>query len=262
MRSKLLSLISVLFFNLMSLCLIFAIVGYRTDFSFAQGSSEDADPAVNLPRNTELAKDDDDDDDDGDDPMTDNDGTDSDGYDTPPPPTDNDGFDTPPPPTDNDGTDSDGFNTPPPTDNDGVDTPLPEDDRATTGPQTYVFVVRSGDTLSQIAEYLGVPLEMLAMQTANKSMIYPGQKFYYVKEYRADTPPLFTDNEGADSDSVGAQVAAAGAAAQVNQPQNQSYTDDDGIATTAFTSNDGTDQRRLRHDRQPDGQRRHRQRRL
>ena len=150
-----------------------------------------------LPRSPQVG--DDDDDDDGPDPFTDNDGTDSDGYDTPVPPTDNDNFDTPPPPTDNDGTDSDGFNTPPPTDNDGEDTPIPLDERSISGPQTRSWTVRSGDTLSQIAEYLGVPLDVLTAQTKDRGMIYPGQKFYYVSERQMDTPPPFTDNDGTDS---------------------------------------------------------------
>ena len=112
MKERLFSLAVMVFFNLISLVLIFSAVLQKRFSSVAQSNSEEIEPAVLVPRSTETAKDDDDEDGDGDDPPTDNDGTDSDGYDTPLPPTDNDGFDTPPPPTDNDGTDSDGYHTP------------------------------------------------------------------------------------------------------------------------------------------------------
>lgn len=96
-------------------------------------------------------------------------------------------------------------------DGDGLDPPTDDDD---DGLLTFTFTVRQGDTLSHIALYLGVSLESLAAQADNPSLIFPGQKFTYRSERRIDTPPLFTDNDGTDSD---------------------------GYDTPASTDNDGTD---------------------
>ncbi len=128
---------------------------------------------------------------------------------------------------DDDGTDD------PPTDNDGYDTPVLTDDNSASGAQTFTFTVRPGDTLSHIALYLGVPLETLAAQTDNPSLIFPGQKFTYVSDHRIDTPPLFTDNDGTDSDGYDTTG---------NYYTDNDGTDSDGYDTTGnYTDNDGTD---------------------
>ncbi len=145
---------------------------------------------------------------------------------------------------DDDGTDD------PPTDNDGYDTPVLTDDNSASGAQTFTFTVRPGDTLSHIALYLGVPLETLAAQTDNPSLIFPGQKFTYVSDHRIDTPPLFTDNDGTDSDgydTTGNYTDNDGTDSDGYDTTGNYYTDNDGTdsdgydTTGNYTDNDGTD---------------------
>ena len=116
-------------------------------------------------------------------------------------------------------------------DDDGLDPPTDEDDDD-DGLLTFVFTIRQGDTLSHIALYLGVPLESLAAQIENPSLIFPGQQFTYRSERRIDTPPLFTDNDGTDSDGYDTPPPTT----------DNDGTDSDGYDTPVpTTDNDGTD---------------------
>ncbi len=263
MSTRLVSFTAALLFNLICLSLVATVVLYKTDFTFAQANAEQSDAAVLIPRDTEIAKDDDDDNDD------------DDGVD---PPTDNDGYDTPAP-TDDDSAEinaSQTYTVQPGdtlwqiarklgvpfaslaaqtsnpsrivsgqkftyTSGNSKDVSISTNNNVddTSGLQTYVFTVRPGDTLSHIAQHLGVPLETLAAQTGNQSLIYPGQEFHYVSEQKIDTPPLFTDNDGTDSDGIDTtgQFTDNDGIDTTGQ-----FTDNDGIDTTGqFTDNDGTD---------------------
>lgn len=108
-------------------------------------------------------------------------------------------------------------------DDDGLDPPTDDDD---DGLLTFTFTVRQGDTLSHIALYLGVSLESLAAQADNPSLIFPGQKFTYRSERSIDTPPLFTDNDGTDSDGYDTPA-----------PTDNDGTDSDGYDTPPPTDN-------------------------
>ena len=269
MRTRLEALSRLAVLNLLSLSLIFGIVAYRTDFISAQETAEDENAAVALPQETPIAKDEDEDDD-ADDPPTDNDGVDT-------PPADADEasdseaavytvkpgdtllriarrlgvpFASLAAQTDNpslihagqqftyDAGDSgqgasgqaNASSAAPPVAARGV--------QADGGElQTFVFTVRKGDTLSHIAAYLGVPLEALAAQADNPRVIKPGQQFSYQSQDRIDTPPLWTDNDGTDSDGV--DTTGQG---YYNAGNQQGYSDNDGYDTTGnLTDNDGTD---------------------
>jgi len=143
---------------------------------------------------------------------------------------------------DDDDDESDGDGAEPPTDDDGHDTPTPTDTDGAGNLQSFVFTVRPGDTLSHIALYLGVPLETLAAQVDNPSLIFPGQTFTYLSEHRIDTPPLFTDNDGTDSDGVDTTPATTDNDGVDTDGYNTPVpTDSDGYNTPATTDNDGTD---------------------
>ncbi len=271
MRNKLRSISIVLFFNLISLSLIFSVVLYKIDFVAAQGSSAAEDDPVLLPRKSEQA----DDDDGGDDDMGDDDEDDVMVYtvhrgdtlrriaarlgipyqvlaaqtDTPSLIYAGQRF----------------FYTLAHLTGESNVVPVASGESAvvsqsgnTDSGNTWVFTVRQGDTLSHIALWLGIPLEELAQQVDDPRRIVPGQKFTYARDERIDTPPLVTDNDGTDSDGYDTtgnftdndgydtDNAGVGGAAQVQQ-QNDQYTDNDGTdsdgydTTGNFTDNDGTD---------------------
>ena len=84
MGKKLLSLLTAIMFNLISLSLISSVVLYRADVIVAQGGSSKVDDVALVPRSVEVAETDEDDDDDGDgDPPTAEDGTDNEEAETP-----------------------------------------------------------------------------------------------------------------------------------------------------------------------------------
>ncbi|MDE2820701.1 MAG: LysM domain-containing protein [Chloroflexota bacterium] len=262
MRNKLRSISIVLFFNLISLSLIFSVVLYKIDFVAAQGSSVAEDDPVLLPRKSEQA----DDDDGGDDDMGDDDEDDVMVYtvqrgdtlrriaaglgipyqvlaaqtDTPSLIYAGQRF----------------FYTSAHLNGESSVVPVAPRESAVVSRSesgnTWEFTVRQGDTLSHIALWLGVSVDELAQQVDDPRRIVPGQKFTYVRDERIDTPPLVTDNDGADSDGYDTDNAGVGGATQVHQQQvqqrqNDPYTDNDGtdsdgIDTTGnFTDNDGTD---------------------
>lgn len=229
MQSRLISILTALFFNLMSLALIFGIVLYRTDSIAAQSDSAKFGEAALVPRNVEVAEAEDDDDGSDDDPPTDNDGTDSDGYDRPP------------------------------GEEDIVITytirpgdtlmkiarrlGIPysvlkaQDDSPSLIHPGQKFVYRPSDRVDS-----SIPLtdddgtDSDGYDTPPPSTDFDG----------VSTLPLTTDYDGTDSDGVDTQYVGAGGAAQANQARNQSYTDNDGtdsdgVATSQLTSNDGTD---------------------
>ena len=203
MRRNLSEFTNVVPFNLLALLLAIALVAYRTEIAYAHGNDGAAELAVANPRDMQV-EDDDLDDDDEDDPPTDGDDTDS------------------------DDTDGDQTYTVQPGDNlwsiakklgvpfnmlkAQISDPslIQPGDQLTIGnenvtwdsnaEQVFEYIVRPGDTLSQIAAYLGVPYESLAAQTDDPSSIYPGQVFLYVSMFRIDTPPLFTDLDVTDND--------------------------------------------------------------
>ena len=267
MRARLEALSRVMLFNLLSLSLIFGIVAYRADFISAQETAEDDDAAVALPQETPIAKDEDDDDD-ADDPPTDNDGAD-----TPPDADDASGSATAvytvkpgdtllriarrlgvpyaalASQTDNPSlihagqqftyqAASSGQGASGQANASSAAPPVAAGGAQAGGElQTFVFTVRKGDTLSHIAAYLGVPLEALAAQADNPRVIKPGQQFSYLSHDRIDTPPLWTDNDGTDSD--GYDTTGQG---YYNAGNQQAYGDNDGYDTTGnLTDNDGTD---------------------
>ncbi|MDE2856631.1 MAG: LysM peptidoglycan-binding domain-containing protein [Chloroflexota bacterium] len=261
MRNKLRSISIVLFFNLISLSLIFSVVLYKIDFVAAQGSSAAEDDPVLLPRKSEQA----DDDDGGDDDMGDDDEDDVMVYtvqrgdtlrriaarlgipyqvlaaqtDTPSLIYAGQRF----------------FYTSAHLNGESSVVPVAPGESAVvsrSSGNTWEFTVRQGDTLSHIALWLGVSVDELAQQVDDPRRIVPGQKFTYVRDERIDTPPLVTDNDGADSDGYDTDNAGVGGAAQVQQQQvqqrqNDPYTDNDGTdsdgydTTGNFTDNDGTD---------------------
>lgn len=215
MRRFAIAFTNFVFFNLLSLSLIIALISYRAEATYAQGDSETQELAVLNPRETEIENDEQDDDDGDDPPMGDDDSENVQTYTVKPgdtlwsiarklgvshrtltAQTSNPSLIRPGEQFTYDN--ESGSDTPPPIDS-PIDSPE-EDTEGSSGGQTFAFTVRPGDTLSQIAEYLGVPFESLAAQTDNPSAIYPGQVFYYVSEYRIDTPPLFTDLDGTDHD--------------------------------------------------------------
>lgn len=230
MRNKPISLMSSLLFNLTALALILSIFVYRTDLGFAQGGADDSETPVLTPRKTQVeddADDADDDDDEGDDQQV---------------------YTYVVQPGDNLWRIARQLGLPyavlaAQTDNPRrifagqVFTYSSEQVESRVSVttvtvsqgdgDTYTFTVRAGDTLSHIAMWLGVPLEMLAEQVEDPSSIQPGQIFSYVSDRRIDTPPLLTDNDGTDSDGIDTTGI---------------YTDGDGYDTTGqFTDNDGTD---------------------
>ena len=221
-------------FNLLCLALLFGIVLYRVDFSFAQDSVEETSEAVLVPRESQIEVDDNDDDDEG----------------------------------DGDGDAEINIYVVQPGDNLwaiarqlGIDFDLlaaqtenprrifagqvftySKVDIQTSGAvsvsasegevTTHTFTVRAGDTLSHIAMWLGLPLETLKERVDNPSRIQPGQTISYVSDRRIDTPPLLTDNDGTDSDGIDT----------TGQFTDNDGTDSDGIDTTGqLTDNDGTD---------------------
>ena len=275
------SVLSLLFFNLISIALILSVVLYRTDFTFAQADESVSDSSVALPRDSDQADDDVDDDD-----LGDGDGEDDElavhTYTVKPGDTlrriaANLGI---PYPVLRDQTDtpsliyvgqvfyysiktvdaeaaapSDAGSANPPA---PVTLPSPEGE---TGLPKWEFTVRQGDTLSHIAIWLGVPIEELAQQVDDPRRIVPGQKFLYHRENRIDTPPLVTDNDGTDSDGIdttGLSTDNDGTDSDGwDTENNQPYTDNDGIDTeyvqpqnnqqqvlqqqVPYTDNDGTD---------------------
>ncbi len=237
MRSNLVEFTSPVLLHLLALLLAIALVVYRAEITYAHGVDGAAELAVADPRDMQVENDDLDDDDEDDPQMDDDDTEGSQTYTVQPgdnlwniaqklgvpfgtlkaqksnpsliQPGDQitivneEPDDTPP--TSTGGTTDD---------NGGQD-----------AGQTFEFIVRPGDTLSQIAEYLGVSYESLAAQTDDPSSIYPGQVFTYVSENRIDTPPLFTDQDGTDSD--GYYTPAPG-------PTDYDGTDSDGYDTPAL----------------------------
>ena len=240
------SVLSLLFFNLISIALILSVVLYRTDFTFAQADESASDSPVALPRESEQADDDDGDDDEFDDGDGDDDEQAVLTYTVKP-------GDTLrriaarlgiPYPVLRDQTDTPSlifagqqfFYTVNQRDAPETTVPsaaLPINIDETTGEgQIWEFTVRQGDTLSHIAIWLGVPIEELAQQVDDPRRIVPGQKFLYHRENRIDTPPLVTDNDGTDSDGIDTTGLFT----------DNDGTDSDGIDTTGlFTDNDGTD---------------------
>lgn len=276
MKAKLDTAIKVIFLNLLSLSLVFGIVVYRTDFSFAQGGGEDSDTPVLTPRETQVEDESEGDDDDGA----------GDGDDEP------EVFSYVVLPGDNLWRIAQRLGIPyqalaEQTDNprriyagqiftysseqmqgaqnaSGVE--MATVTISQSGGETYTFTVRPGDTLSHIALWLGVPLEELAQQVENPSRIRPGQQISYVSDQRIDTPPLVTDNDGTDSDGIdttgnltdndGTDSDGIDTTGQLNATDNDGWdterqewtdndgTDSDGIDTTGLqnaTDNDGTD---------------------
>ena len=243
MRNRMTSYLTFLFFNAITLSLIFATILYRTDIIVAQSNTEDSDSAAVLPRETQI--DDGEDDDEGN--ADGDDGPEILTYVVKPGDTlfriarmlgvsyqslatqaDNPSlihagqkFTYSP--------ENSGGASAAPANNNEVNTAPHEDE---SGLNTYTFTVRPGDTLSHIAAYLGVSLAELAEQTENPARIHPGQKFTYISDQRIDTPPLFTDNDGTDSDGIDT----------TGQFTDNDGTDSDGIDTTGqWTDNDGTD---------------------
>ena len=240
MRNKLRSISIVLFFNLISLSLIFSVVLYKIDFVAAQGNSEAEDDPILLPRKSEQA----DDDDDGDDDMGDGDEDDVMVYtvqrgdtlrriaaklgipyqilaaqtDTPSLIYAGQRFFY-----SSSGRD-DGES--------GADAAVNKATVTESTGQTWEFTVRQGDTLSHIAMWLGISVDELAEQVDNPRYIVPGQKIAYVRGERIDTPPRVTDNDGTDSDGYDTTG---------NFTDNDG-TDSDGYDTTGnFTDNDDSD---------------------
>jgi len=128
---------------------------------------------------------------------------------------------------DDDDGDDDGADDPP-TDNDGYDTPVLTDDNSAGGAQTFTFTVRPGDTLSHIALYLGVPLETLAAQTDNPSLIFPDTTGNYTDNDGTDsdgydTTGNYTDNDGTDSDGYDTPPPSADSAD--SDSDNSDYND-------------------------------------
>ena len=237
MRTRFVSFIQVLIFNLLSLSLIFSIVIIRADFVLAQTDTEDSDSPILTPRETQVEDGDDDDDDDG----AGDDGDD-----------DQAAFSYVVQPGDNLWRIAERLGVSYQALAAQTDSPrriyagqvftyssqdLQGEQRGSgfsvtteavsQSGSSYTFTVRPGDTLSHIALWLGIPLEELSEQVENPRYIQPGQQFTYVREQRIDTPPLLTDNDGTDSDGI---------------DTTGQFTDNDGIDTTGqFTDNDGTD---------------------
>ncbi len=253
MRTRFVSFIQVLIFNLLSLSLIFSIVIIRTDFVLAQTDTEDSDSPILTPRETQVEDEADGDDDDGD-------GDD-----------DQAAFTYVVQPGDNLWRIAERLGLPYQVLAAQTDTPrriyagqvfsyssqdLQGEQRGSgfsvtteavsQSGSSYTFTVRPGDTLSHIALWLGIPLEELSEQVENPRYIRPGQQFTYVREQRIDTPPLLTDNDGTDSDGIDTDYLQQNNQPQQNQQQqdlntDNDGTDSDGIATSQLTDNDGTD---------------------
>ncbi len=257
MRTRFVSFIQVLIFNLLSLSLIFSIVIIRADFVLAQTDTEDSDSPILTPRETQVEDGDDDDDDDG----AGDDGDD-----------DQAAFSYVVQPGDNLWRIAERLGVSYQALAAQTDSPrriyagqvftyssqdLQGEQRGSgfsvtteavsQSGSSYTFTVRPGDTLSHIALWLGIPLEELSEQVENPRYIQPGQQFTYVREQRIDTPPLLTDNDGTDSDGIDTDyLQRQDNQAQQNQQQqdlntDNDGTDSDGIATSQLTDNDGTD---------------------
>ena len=187
---------SAVLFNLLALSLAIALVVYRTEITYAHGNDGAIEFAVVNPRDLQVEDDGIDDDDEDDPPMDEDDTEGSQSYTVQP--------------GDNLWKIAIKTGVPFSTLKSLVSDPsliqpgdqitiVNEDDDDTGSPgelQTFEYTVRPGDTLSQIAEYLGVSLESLAAQTDDPSSIYPGQVFTYVSAFRLDTPPPFNDTDG------------------------------------------------------------------
>ncbi len=241
MGKRLLTILSAVMFNLISIALISSVVLYRADVIAAQsGSSKLGDVAL-VPRSVEIVETEDDDDDDSGDAD---------------PPTDNDGYDTPPGEEDLVVT----YTIRP------GDTLMKialrlgipyavlkaQDDTPSLIHPGQKFIYRPSDRVDS-----SVPLtdddgtDSDGYDTPPPSTDFDGISTPVPTSYDGtdsdgyDTTGYYTDNDGVDTPLPGGISARQLQQAQLqqsNQRQNDPYTDNDGYDTTPFTTdNDGTD---------------------
>ena len=240
MGKRLLTILSAVMFNLISIALISSVVLYRADVIAAQsGSSKLGDVAL-VPRSVEIVETEDDDDDSGD----------------ADPPTDNDGYDTPP---------GEEYLVVTYTIRPG-DTLMKialrlgipyavlkaQDDTPSLIHPGQKFIYRPSDRVDS-----SVPLtdddgtDSDGYDTPPPSTDFDGISTPVPTSYDGtdsdgyDTTGYYTDNDGVDTPLPGGISARQLQQAQLqqsNQRQNDPYTDNDGYDTTPFTTdNDGTD---------------------
>lgn len=267
MRKRLLTFLTAVLFNLISISLISSVVLYRADVIAAQSGSSKVDDVALVPRSVEVVETEDDGEDDDDDDAD--------------PPTDNDGYDTPPGEEDNvvvytirpgdtlikiaarlgvpyavlraqddspslihpgqkfvyrpsdrvDSsiplTDDDG------TDSDGYDTPPPSTDfdGISTPPPTDNDGTDSDgyDTTGAFTDNDGTDSDGIDTETG-ETYDAQAQQQANQQQVRQQNDP-YTDNDGTDSDGYDTTG---------NLTDNDG-TDSDGIATSQLTDNDGTD---------------------
>lgn len=223
MSKRITSFIAAIFFNVISISLIFSILLIRADVIRAQSGSPKADDVALVPRSVEAAETADDDDDEGD----------------ADPPSDNDGYDRPP------GEEDDIV----------VYTIRPGDTLWKIAARLgvpYAVLRAQDDTPSLIhpgQEFIYRPSDRVDSSIPLTDDDGTDSDGYDTPPPSTDfdgvsTPPP-TDNDGLDSET-GAVYGVAQVQRQVNQQQHDPYTDNDGtdsdgVATSQLTDNDGTD---------------------